>query len=400
MAAALALARALALRAAAGAARRRLATLAATAGRGGGSVAAGKSTGRLIAEELALKRRAGEAAAGGARSTERVSLSGLALAAALIGAGGMAVLGSSDMGRPYWDALLRGTPLGAAMEQVRGLLGDQVREFTDPISESLLPDLAADQRRAHTRTLVLDLEDVLLHLEWDRRKGWRAVKRPGVDAFLNHVVRGNYEVVLFSSGNSTFLAEFVLRLDPMGLITYKLFREATVYENGQHVKDLSHLNRDLRNVVAVGRAADAFPKHPENAITIAPFSDARQKDAALLELLPLLDDLVNRDVPDVRVELARLKEGDSGNVAQEFNRQQRARMERAVKERQGTLGSLIGSGLRVSTQALAQAVPQPQLEQRPMTTIEEANQLKNAKPLPPPVPAAPVGSFWGSVVGK
>lgn len=48
----------------------------------------------------------------------------------------------------------------------------QVREYTDPTCDALLPELAPEVR-GHVKTLVLDLEDVLVHKEWSRAKGWQ-----------------------------------------------------------------------------------------------------------------------------------------------------------------------------------------------------------------------------------
>ncbi len=34
------------------------------------------------------------------------------------------------------------------------------------------------------KTLVLDLDDVLVHSDWSRERGWRTFKRPGAEDFL------------------------------------------------------------------------------------------------------------------------------------------------------------------------------------------------------------------------
>lgn len=38
-------------------------------------------------------------------------------------------------------------------------------------------------------------------------------------------------------------------LDPNGYIMYRLFRDATLFTDGHHIKDLSKLNRDLSKVI-------------------------------------------------------------------------------------------------------------------------------------------------------
>jgi import inner membrane translocase subunit TIM50 len=47
-----------------------------------------------------------------------------------------------------------------------------VREYADPSCDALLPELAPELR-GRVKTLVLDLEDVLVHKEWSRAKGWQ-----------------------------------------------------------------------------------------------------------------------------------------------------------------------------------------------------------------------------------
>ena len=42
-------------------------------------------------------------------------------------------------------------------------------------------------RRRLLRTLVLDLDEVLVHSDWTRARGWRTFKRPGVEDFLKTV---------------------------------------------------------------------------------------------------------------------------------------------------------------------------------------------------------------------
>jgi hypothetical protein len=53
-----------------------------------------------------------------------------------------------------------------------------VREYTDPTCDALLPELAPEVR-GHVKTLVLDLEDVLVHKEWSRAKGWQVRHQAG-----------------------------------------------------------------------------------------------------------------------------------------------------------------------------------------------------------------------------
>lgn len=69
--------------------------------------------------------------------------------------------------------------------------------FSKPAFKHLLPDpLPPPHQRPYT--LLVDLEDLLVHSEWDRQHGWRTAKRPGVDYFLGYLSQF-YEIVLFTS---------------------------------------------------------------------------------------------------------------------------------------------------------------------------------------------------------
>jgi len=67
--------------------------------------------------------------------------------------------------------------------------------FSEPVSDKLLPDRPPQEQ--HVLTLVLDLNETLVYSDWKRERGWRTFKRPGVDAFLEHLGKF-YEIVVYS----------------------------------------------------------------------------------------------------------------------------------------------------------------------------------------------------------
>lgn len=67
----------------------------------------------------------------------------------------------------------------------------------------LLPDPTDLPPGVIQRTLVLSLEDTLIHTEWDRKFGFRTRKRPGLDAFLAHASQ-YYEIVIFTAAMSSY----------------------------------------------------------------------------------------------------------------------------------------------------------------------------------------------------
>lgn len=83
-------------------------------------------------------------------------------------------------------------------------------------------------------------------------------------------------------------------MDPNRCVFHSLFRESTTFMNGQYVKDLSKLNRDLAHVIIIDDNPESFQLQPENGIRIKPFKDSNDvDDNTLLELIPLLEGLLN-----------------------------------------------------------------------------------------------------------
>ena len=89
---------------------------------------------------------------------------------------------------------------------------------------------------------------------------------------------------------------------------HRLYRDATRFVRGAHVKDLSRLNRDPRKIVVVDKDRRAVQLQPGNAVIVTPYTDASDKDDTELEdLSPFLAALVNEGVRDVPAALAKNK---------------------------------------------------------------------------------------------
>lgn len=141
---------------------------------------------------------------------------------------------SEEEERKHTDAP-SGWRLGLFYGRAKARLASTLDYYNAPAFPKLLPDEEADPNLRAPFTLVLSLEDLLVHQEWTRESGWRIAKRPGVDYFIRYLSQ-YYELVLFTSQPS-FIGDSVLRkLDPYRIIRWPLFREATLYKNGEYVK--------------------------------------------------------------------------------------------------------------------------------------------------------------------
>ncbi|GAB7356386.1 hypothetical protein MBLNU459_g7166t1 [Dothideomycetes sp. NU459] len=276
----------------------------------------------------------------------------------------MLLSGSAYLARPYGDD--EDAPTGLAPEHIGGWapaslyarvksrMSSQVGYYTEPTFPNLLPEVPEGQRPAYT--LVLSLEDLMIHSSWSREHGWRTAKRPGIDYFLRYLSQ-YYELVLFTSAPMTMADPIVKKLDPFRIIQWPLFREATKYEGGEYIKDLSYLNRPMDKIIMVDTKAEHAKNQPENAIIIPKWKgdpkDSHTRD--LVALIPFLEYVATMGIDDTRkviesfagtdipVEFAR-REAEARKV---FNAQLEAERGRRPKK---SLGGLFNSALGIKPQ--------------------------------------------------
>ncbi|KAH8592120.1 hypothetical protein B0O99DRAFT_717294 [Bisporella sp. PMI_857] len=225
-----------------------------------------------------------------------------------------------------------GWSLGLMWKRARARMGDQLSYYHEPAFQKLLPD--EDPIFARPYTLVLSLDDLLLHSEWTREHGWRMAKRPGLDYFLRYLSQ-YYELCLFTSQPWAMADPVYRKLDPFRIISWPLYREATHYENGEYIKkqDLSYLNRPLNRVIIMDTNPAHTSKQPENAI-ILPKWKGDKDDKELVAMIPFLEFIATMDVKDVRTAI---KSFEGAHIPTEFARRdalQRKKFAAQVAEEQ------------------------------------------------------------------
>ncbi|KAF9698222.1 hypothetical protein EKO04_003951 [Ascochyta lentis] len=104
----------------------------------------------------------------------------------------------------------------------------------------MLPDKDKVPGGAPELTLVLLLEDLLLHLEWSTKHGYRLAKRLGLDYFLRYL-SSQYKLVIFTLVKSIDADPIICKLNPFRLVMWPLFREATRFKNSKYIKVLKSI---------------------------------------------------------------------------------------------------------------------------------------------------------------
>lgn len=127
------------------------------------------------------------------------------------------------------------------------------------------------------------------------------IKRPGVDQFMKRVGE-LYEVVVFTASVSKYGNPLLDQLDIHNVVHHRLFRESCFNHQGNYVKDLSMIGRDLKDTIIIDNSPTSYIFHPQHAVPISSwFSDAH--DNELLDLIPVLEDLAGPTVQDVSLVL-------------------------------------------------------------------------------------------------
>ncbi|KAK2601800.1 mitochondrial inner membrane protein required for protein import [Conoideocrella luteorostrata] len=260
-------------------------------------------------------------------------------------------------------------------QRVRARMGESVSYYQDPAFDKLLPDPDPSFERPYT--LCLSLDDLLVHSEWTREHGWRVAKRPGMDYFVRYLSQ-YYELVLFTSVPFAMGEPIVRKLDPFRFIMWPLYREATKYEDGEIVKDLSYLNRDLSKVIIIDTKAQHVRKQPENAIVLEPWK-GNSKDNDLVGLIPFLEYIHTMQYSDVRKVL---KSFEGKHIPTEFARREaiaRKEFNKQLEQKKKTKGSGVGAlsnllGLKSSNMSMTMA---PEGEQNPSEAFSQGKMLQD-----------------------
>ncbi|KAG8469500.1 hypothetical protein KFE25_005955 [Diacronema lutheri] len=211
-------------------------------------------------------------------------------------------------------------PLGAAVTTAKETVHEYlIAPFTESRQKDLLPPLPTRLRGKELPTLVIALDDVLIHSTWDRQYGWRYVKRPGADEFLR-ALAPYYEIVVWTEQFS-LMDTVIVALDKHHAIRHRLYKDGMVYRNGRYVKDLAHVNRDLAKTVVIDCSAANATQQPENYIIIPPYApaDAPPATPADAAARAAADETLLRHVPFL-LNLARLAYLTGVDVREELKR--------------------------------------------------------------------------------
>ena len=151
-------------------------------------------------------------------------------------------------------------------------------------------------------TLVLDLDETLVHSNLEQtlaeadfsfpvnfNNQQHSSTSPKAAYLMEFMIRRQaFEVVVFTASQKVYAERLLNKIDPnQVLIKHRLYRESCVLVEGNYMKDLSVLGRDLAKTIIVDNSPQAFGFQVDNGVPIESWFDD-QSDRQLLKLMPLL----------------------------------------------------------------------------------------------------------------
>jgi mitochondrial import inner membrane translocase subunit TIM50 len=159
---------------------------------------------------------------------------------------------------------------------------------------------------------------------------------------------------------------------------HRLYRDATYYRNGVHVKDLNRLNRNVRRMIVLDDDPAEVALNPENLLRVKPYTDPNDRtDKTLARIAPFLIEIVREGYDDFPAILEQYRGMDADEIADE----QELRISQFKQDRQRLSHRGLGGFARGG---IMSNLPEPELQ--PSSDYAAYGKQLTAKDLVGPAP--------------
>lgn len=194
-----------------------------------------------------------------------------------------------------------------ALNEFKTCIVDQYKKCLIVIQQDAIPIpyLPPIDSKRHKYTLVLDLDETLVHYVEEDEKAFVQV-RPHAEAFITEM--GKYfELVIFTAAAEDYADIVINELDKNNYIAHRLYRKHTIQYNGIYLKDLSKLGRRLEQMCIIDNSKENYSLQYENGLNIISFI-GDQNDNELLFMAKDLMKIIYNSSDDIRPILISIRE--------------------------------------------------------------------------------------------
>ena len=207
-------------------------------------------------------------------------------------------------------------------------------EFTSLLASSLIRDNNLPKKPIQPKvpyipyiskkkfSLVLDLDETLIYMDKTKDESNGTLKiRPGTFLFLEKVKK-YFEIIIFSEADQNYVDLVLNSIEENNkYFDYKLYRQHTIIQNDEFIKDLNRIGRKLCNMIIVDNLPQNFRLQPENGIYIKPFWGIDNHDKVLFSLSKILC-LIAKEGGDLRDGIKKYRNEIIINVSSSYKEKQ------------------------------------------------------------------------------
>jgi len=129
--------------------------------------------------------------------------------------------------------------------------------------------------------LVLDIDETITHT-LKLPSGDYFLVRPGVKEFLKEMIK-HFEIVIFTSSPKSYADNILDKIDINNeFFSYRLYRKHVIYENGNSVKKLDMIGRDLNKIIFVDNLKSNAKYNPDNLYHIKTWTNDLLDDQLII----------------------------------------------------------------------------------------------------------------------
>ena len=198
--------------------------------------------------------------------------------------------------------------------------------FIPPLNpeKKILPPMNTEK---YHYTLILDLDETLIYLEKEyytfnnihNIKNKKLTLRPGLFNFLDRMKK-IYEIVLFTFSSSEYANPIIQLIEKEEkYFEHILYIQHASYNNGEYVKNINHIGRDLKTTIIVDDNINIIQKfNRDNTICIKPFYGDNSNEKNTLQILGNILNKIRYDA-EITGDIAKSLQKEKYNIITEIS---------------------------------------------------------------------------------